>query len=128
MRQSTVTHITLPWPVSVNAMYRSIVRGKYAQAILSKRGRQYRKDAALAIKCSPAARDEPFTGQVRLDIHLYPPTRRKFDCDNMVKCVQDAMTHAGIWEDDSQVKILRVEKCEVVKGGKAEVYIHEVFD
>lgn len=120
-------HITLPWPVSINALYRSVVKGKgkkaYSTSILSKRGRQYFKDAGLAILCSGSRPKRPIEAPVRLDIGLYPPTLRGYDCDNMVKCVQDALTHCNVWIDDSQVHILRVEKGPKFPGGKAEITI-----
>lgn len=35
----------------------------------------------------------------------------------------DALTHAGIWEDDQQVKHMDVMLMDVVKGGKLEIII-----
>ncbi|MEY4713325.1 MAG: hypothetical protein RIS88_2775 [Pseudomonadota bacterium] len=36
------------------------------------------------------------------------PDRRRRDLDNTLKATQDAMTHAGIWDDDSQIDDLRI--------------------
>ncbi|WP_430459187.1 RusA family crossover junction endodeoxyribonuclease [Proteus mirabilis] len=43
--------------------------------------------------------------------------------DNFLKAPFDALTHAGIWEDDQQVKHMDVMLMEVVKGGKLEITI-----
>lgn len=49
------------------------------------------------------------------------PDRRARDLDNTVKAVQDALTHAGVWLDDSQIDRLLVERGPVVKGGMVSV-------
>ncbi|WP_429912380.1 RusA family crossover junction endodeoxyribonuclease, partial [Klebsiella pneumoniae] len=35
----------------------------------------------------------------------------------------DALTYAGIWEDDNQVKRMAIEWGENVKGGRVEITI-----
>jgi Holliday junction resolvase RusA-like endonuclease len=39
----------------------------------------------------------------------FPPDARRRDIDNYNKALFDALTHAGIWEDDSQVQRMLVE-------------------
>lgn len=48
------------------------------------------------------ARQEAIAGHVRPDT--------KPDIDNAVKAVMDAMTKAGVWQDDKQVVCLQAEK------------------
>jgi len=38
------------------------------------------------------------------------PDRRRRDLDNLLKSLLDAITHAGIWDDDSQVKHLEIRE------------------
>jgi crossover junction endodeoxyribonuclease RusA len=45
---------------------------------------------------------------LRLDVEAWMPDRRRRDLDNTLKATQDAMTHAGIWDDDSQIDDLRI--------------------
>lgn len=45
------------------------------------------------------------------------------DLDNYNKALFDALTHAGVWEDDSQVKRMLVEWGPVIPGGKVEITI-----
>jgi crossover junction endodeoxyribonuclease RusA len=46
--------------------------------------------------------------------------------DNVPKAVFDALTHAGVWQDDSQIDDMRVTRCNVFKGGAVRVSVQEV--
>ncbi len=52
-------------------------------------------------------------GYFRVVISLYPASLRRFDADNRIKPTLDALTHAGAWEDDSQVVGVSVRKMPV---------------
>lgn len=97
----------LPWPPSVNTYWRSLSRGKLAGRVLvSEKGRAYRKTVGDLIA---ANRVVGFSvHRVAVDIEACPPDRRKRDLDNLPKAVLDALTHAGLWVDDSQVDDLRI--------------------
>jgi len=43
----------------------------------------------------------------RADLHY---VTKKPDVDNLAKAVMDAINNVGIWEDDSQIAVLRVSK------------------
>ena len=45
------------------------------------------------------------------------------DLDNYNKALFDALTHAGVWEDDRQVKRMLVEWGPVIPEGKVEITI-----
>jgi crossover junction endodeoxyribonuclease RusA len=111
--------LTLPFPQSVNSLYRSI-KGRN---ILSKAGRQYHVDALAAILAQGRRK---FTGRVAVEIKLYPPDGRRRDIDNHLKIALDTLTHAGVWYDDEQVDDLRIIRMPVQKPGKAVVRIEEI--
>ena len=59
----------------------------------------------------------PMTGPLVVSIGVYPTRPRttklpvpKPDVDNYAKSILDAATKAGVWEDDSQVASLSIEK------------------
>jgi Holliday junction resolvase RusA-like endonuclease len=45
------------------------------------------------------------------------------DCDNSIKSVLDAMEHAGVYDNDSQIKVIRVEMFAAQPPGRAVVII-----
>jgi Holliday junction resolvase RusA-like endonuclease len=54
--------------------------------------------------------DPPLAGRVELTLRLTFNTRRRTDIDNRVKPLQDALTHAKAYHDDSQIDRLIVER------------------
>ena len=42
-------------------------------------------------------------GPLRCCLYFVPPDRRRRDLDNLYKCLFDALGHAGVYEDDSQI-------------------------
>jgi len=66
----------------------------------------------------------PLTGPLEVHITLCPPDRRRRDEDNFAgKALFDALTKAGVWLDDSQIRRKVVEWGDVVKGGLVAVGI-----
>lgn len=107
--------LELPFPPSVNTYYRNF----NGRMLLSAKGRQYKKIVANLIKDPPC-----FTSNVHISTTLYPPDKRRRDLDNFDgKALFDALTGAGVWKDDSQVKSRYSEWGEVVKGGKVFIQI-----
>jgi crossover junction endodeoxyribonuclease RusA len=106
-------HLRLPYPPSVNTYWRHPTRGPLAgRHLISKQGRQYR-----AAVCEIAAGIFPLGGILAVQVDLTPPDRRKRDVDNPLKSLFDALTHAGVWSDDSQIKRLVVNMHDPKPGG-----------
>lgn len=66
---------------------------------------------------------KPSSSPASVEIVLYPPDERRRDIDNYNKALFDALTHAGIREDDSQVRRMLVEWGPKVPGGRVEISI-----
>ena len=92
----------LPWPVSVNALYRA--RGK--RVYVSARGKAFKKACGVIFAGSKMVYE---TERVWLDIEVYPPDNRKRDISNLIKIVEDALPW---FRDDSQVDKIKIKRCE----------------
>lgn len=113
--------IELPWPLSVNAIWRSVaVGGRAPRNIKSRAYREWRERAVSVV--SGVWRAEPYAGPVSVTLRLYAPSRRSYDIDNKVKGVLDAL-QGVVLEDDDQVDRLLVLRGDVVKGGAAVVTV-----
>lgn len=106
----------LPYPPSTNTYWRHITKGKLAgRTLISEAGRDYR----AAIQSLSAANKLPrFGGDVRLAfaMEVHAPDRRRRDLDNTLKATFDSLTHAGVWDDDSQIDRIQVERGYVDRG------------
>ena len=109
----------LPWPPSVNHYYRHVG----PRVLISRDGRKYREHIVARFQNDRVAK---YTGPVALDIELYPPDNRRRDVDNSLKCLLDTFTHAGLYEDDSQIHRLTITKREPMPpDGLAYIRIKE---
>lgn len=115
--------LTLPWPPSVNHYYRRVG----PRTLISRQGREYRRAiCGLLAHNGSGPRKPPSGGRIALAMDAFPPDRRRRDLDNLLKCTQDSLAHAGVFEDDSQIDLLAVRRCEVVRGGTVVIRIAEM--
>jgi crossover junction endodeoxyribonuclease RusA len=91
---------------------------------ISKAGREFK----LQVQDYVLDNNVPKMGQKRLQMQvtLFPRDRRKQDIDNRIKALWDALTDAGVFDDDEQIDILIVQRGEIRKGGGCLVMIDEI--
>jgi crossover junction endodeoxyribonuclease RusA len=108
---SGAVDLVLPWPPSVNTVWRTIVIKGAGRTLLSAEGREYRLTVQRIAK-RVFGLQRVFAKDDRLEIELLacPPDNRRRDLDNILKATLDAITHAGIWHDDSLVDDLRIKR------------------
>ncbi|RKZ94836.1 MAG: hypothetical protein DRQ40_05060 [Gammaproteobacteria bacterium] len=111
--------IFLPFPPTVNHYYVKSRRGIY----ISKKGRQFREKVADSINEQLPGVVIGDDDRLKVSVTLHPMDKRKRDVDNYNKALLDAITHAGLWGDDSQVDQLFNYRGEIVKGGMCVVKI-----
>ncbi len=111
--------LTLPLAPTINHYYCQSGKRKY----ISKDGQKFRAQVAEIVS---AAGHPTLEGRVALFASVYPKNRIRQDVDNRAKPLQDALTHAGVWLDDSQVDLLVLARQQVVKGGQMKVIIMEL--
>lgn len=111
--------MVLPFPPSLNTYWRS-VPGK--GVLISEKGRQYRS----AVQALAIAQKWQRFGDSRLSVNIeaWAPDKRRRDLDNMLKAALDALTHAGVWQDDSQIDELRIVRMPLV-GGMLKIQVQE---
>ena len=91
----------LPWPVSVNALYRARGRRVYVSA----RGKAFKKACGIIFAGTKMVYE---TERVWLDIEVHPPDNRRRDISNLIKIVEDALPW---FRDDSQVDFIKIKRC-----------------
>ncbi len=106
----------LPFPPSVNRYYRHVGY----RTLLSREGREYR-ESVLALLAGRVG--QPLSGQLQVQLDLFPPDARRRDWDNFQKGVWDSLQHAGVYLDDSQVKRAVIEMHSPCRPGHATVVI-----
>lgn len=106
--------LTLPYPPSLNRMYRT-VNGRF---LISEEGRSYKTLAGWSARAQSVS---PVAYPVELTIRAYRP-RRAGDLDNCLKVLLDSLN--GIcWNDDSQVSTIHAYRFEDKSNPRVEVEI-----
>lgn len=87
-----VINISIPFPISANAMYRNVAR-----TLKSERYRKWIVEAAWTIKSQTKSK---MAGDYKLTMLVVPPDRRRRDLDNLLKSASDALGEAGVIKND----------------------------
>ena len=115
--------INLPWPPSVNHVWRRVG----SKTLLSAEGRKYRESVGQHCLLHKIA-GERLAGRLSVRILVSPPDKRRRDIDNLTKVPLDALTHAAVWEDDSQIDELYIRRNPVTPGGAITIQIHQLAE
>ncbi len=110
--------VELPYPPSVNHYWRFFGR----RVVISRKGREFKERVRLILA---AAHVRTLSGPLVMSVDLYPPDRRRRDVDNAQKSLLDSLQYGGLYEDDSQIVKLVLEKHEPLPNGKTIVRVAE---
>lgn len=118
--------LTLPYPPSVNHYWieRAVKTktGKFrVMKCIGAKGKAFREAVAEIVPEMESFKED----NLLVTLEVYVPDKRKRDLDNVLKATLDALEHAGVYEDDSQIQHLIAVKHEKVAGGKLIVTIQE---
>lgn len=119
LNQNLNKRIILPWPPSGNRYWRHV----NGVTMISKEARIYKTIVQTLIMVS---RLKKLEGRLSMQIFAYPPDKRKRDLDNLIKVLQDSLQKSGLFNDDSQIDKLYIERKEVKKSGCLEIIIEEI--
>jgi crossover junction endodeoxyribonuclease RusA len=111
--------LTLPLPPTINHYFARNGNRTYLPAKV----KEYRQAVADIVADAGHAK---LAGRLSVFVAIHPATRAKTDLDNRAKGLQDALTLAGVWDDDEQIDELTLVRREVIKGGLVRVVITEM--
>lgn len=101
----------LPMPPSVNSLYG--VNRDTGQKYLLAEQRQFRSSVISIVRAAmraPEGRVPALEGRVELVVGFYQVNRQRQDISNRLKALEDALTHAGAYHDDSQIDRITAER------------------
>jgi crossover junction endodeoxyribonuclease RusA len=107
----------LPYPPSMNHYWRHVG----PRTLISREGRTFRKNVCALL--GSGAGKPPNENRIALAMDAFPPDRRRRDLDNLQKPVLDALEHACVYVDDSQIDLLITQRREVVPDGRLLVRV-----
>jgi crossover junction endodeoxyribonuclease RusA len=110
--------ITLPYPPTLNTYYRHVGY----RTLISREGRAFRANVC-ALLGGGGPRKPPAGGRIALCMDAFPPDNRRRDLDNIQKPVLDALQHAGVYVDDSQIDLLLTRRREAVSEGRLGIAV-----
>lgn len=116
------TELIFPYPPSINHYYGF----KGHRRFITSAGKLFREQVILEVMKQKMRKN--MRHRLKLCILLHPPDKRKRDLDNILKPLLDALQCAHVFEDDSQIDELVIQRVGICKGGKCHVGIEEYVD
>ena len=113
--------LTLPLPPSANQIWR--------KHRLSEQAKSYYlvvKSLIATKRAKGSLPQEAITGDVKAEVTVLLGKRNKRDLDNNIKGLFDALTKAGVWLDDSQVKEMSCKFGETLQKGMIHIKIMRI--
>lgn len=118
-----MTHkLTLPMPPTVNHYW---ARARNGAVFLTAKAKKFKTDVAWCLAGQKPKRHKQ-DERLSVKVTLHFATKAKNDIDNRLKGLLDALTKAGVYDDDSQIDKIYIERGEIVKGGQCVVEIGKV--
>lgn len=111
--------IILPYPPSVNSYWGF----KGSHRFLTKKAKDFKE----IVRWKFIQSKHKGFGKERLTVNivLHAPDKRIRDLDNSVKSLLDACCQAGMFDDDSQIDKITIERGAVTKGGLCHIFIEK---
>lgn len=108
--------LSLPFPPSINTYWGFHGHRRF----LTKKALLFKELVANEVRSQPTRFGDEY---LSLTLNLYPPDRRARDIDNPIKPLLDSLVQSGLFNDDSQIKVMHIYMNEPIKGGTSKVQI-----
>jgi crossover junction endodeoxyribonuclease RusA len=108
-----------PMPPTLNHYYGR----KGNHSFIKADGKKFRAAVAEIVA---AAGHPTITKRCAVFVAVYPKNRARQDIMNREKALSDAMTHAGVWEDDSLIDEYIIVRRPPIPGGMVRVVVTEI--
>jgi len=108
--------LSLPFPPSINTYWGFHGHRRF----LTKKALVFKELVANEVRSQPIRFGDQY---LSLTLEFYPPDRRIRDIDNPVKPLLDSLVQSGLFNDDSQIKVMHIYMKEPIKGGTSRVQI-----
>lgn len=69
-----------------------------------------------------------FNNRIELIVDAYPPDKRERDLDNILKVLIDSLQRAGLFNNDSQIDKITIERKHIVKKGSVSLTLKEYIN
>ncbi len=114
-----MVRLELPYPPSVNTYWRANGHRRF----ISPAGVKFTNEVSQIVQeVNPRRFGDK---QVAVSIVIHPRSKRKFDLDNTLKAILDALMKANVYNDDSQIERIEIKRGEAVKGGMAVIHLYD---
>ena len=110
----------LPYPPSVNNYWHTSGKRRY----ISPAGKKFTEEVAVNVYEQGYKRFGDKS--LGISVMIHPRSKRKFDLDNTLKAILDALMKANVYDDDSQFEYIEIARGEARDGGAAVVHIYEL--
>jgi crossover junction endodeoxyribonuclease RusA len=117
---AVTTTFTLPWPPTGN---HAVKHTRYGAHYATPQAKAYRYTIAALIAAQRGA--GAAEGPLAVEATFFPPDARRRDLDNLWKTLADALTAAGLWQDDSQIRRLTLTYGTRFEAGAVTVRVKD---
>jgi Holliday junction resolvase RusA-like endonuclease len=116
--------LTLPYPPSANAYWRSLVIKGSVRVLVSSEARKYKKLVAELASYTKPRLPGPLIGALRLSLTLYRPIKRG-DLSNRIKVIEDALIGIA-YADDSQITEIVAKRFDDKTNPRVLVIVEQI--
>lgn len=110
-----VVEFKLPLPPTINGGY---WRFSGHRRFLTKAAIEFQNAVMFAVINQPLRFGDAL---LEMTVTINFRDRRRADLSNRLKALEDALVHAGLMKDDSQIKIIHVYEGPIIKNGSCTV-------